>query len=92
MGAFFDFILNQNPIMIGVAIYLIMEIRALKASINNHIPSQISKLEADLKHEIKRVEEQGHVERRRIEDQGQIERKRIENKLDQIITHLIDKK
>lgn len=99
MTAFIEWILSQNPLMIGVAVYLIMEIRSLKASLNNHIPTQINNLESnmqlqinELKKDIERVEKQGHLERKRIEDQGYQERQKIDAKLDRLIEHLIDKK
>ena len=38
MSALVETILNQNPLLIGVAVYLIMEVRNLKTSINNHYP------------------------------------------------------
>lgn len=85
MQAFIEFINNQSPLLVGVIVYLIMEIRGLKKEfkdqISNHIPTRINKLEADLKEDIKRIEKQGQAERQQIQDT-----------LNRLIDHFIGKK
>lgn len=63
MTAFIEWMINQNPILIGVAVYLIMKIKHLETSVNNHIPTQINdlkermtRLENDLKDRMTRIE------------------------------------
>lgn len=81
MQAFIEFINNQSPLLVGVIVYLIMEIRGLKKEfkdqISNHIPTRINKLEADLKEDIKRIEKQGQ---------------QIQDTLNRLIDHFIGKK
>lgn len=66
-----------DPVLWTVILYLLFTVGNIKTSLNNHIPSQIDRLESDIK---------------RVEDGLKEDIARVEDKLDRLIEHLIDSK
>ena len=44
MSEVINWILNQNPLAVGVGVYLIMKMKAVETNLNNHIPTQLKAL------------------------------------------------
>lgn len=60
----------------------------LERDITNHIPSQINKLEKDLKENIKRAEDKLKEDIKRVEDKLKEGIKGVEDKIDRLIDRL----